>query len=277
MVIIKNKVKILGVLLLMATSKVYSYDVFHPIKSTKNAVMMGGATYLATKVYTSTTNRKREGIEYKDVSEMSDGNMENNDDWLKIKSEIESNMITVNSILEDQGKIKNCSVEDLEKLILPNSVYENEINSLLPKIQNQPTKKYNVNSYGQLKVNYNRKSGEYLEQDHVPSYAATEMFLEKKGIKEGKMRVGSNLNKNATAIAMPEIIHRAGRTYAGKNSKEKIMLDSEDLLAATVKDITTSAYLVFKSSRNNNEKNDYIQNAMMVYARNKMQCIYDAR
>ena len=148
---------------------------------------------------------------------------------------------------------------------------------LLILCRNQPKKKYNVNSYGQLKVNYNRESGEYLEQDHVPSYAATEMFLEKKGIKEGKMRIGSNLNKNATAIAMPEIIHRAGRTYAGKNSKEKIMLDSEDLLVATVKDITTSAYLVFKSSRNNNEKNDYIQNAMMVYARNKIQCIYDVR
>ena len=121
----KNKVKILGILLLMVTSKVYSYDVFHPIKSTKNAVMMSGAAYLATKVYTSTTNKKREEIEYKDVSEISEGNMENNDDWLKIKSEIESNIITVNSILEEQGKIKDCSVEDLEKLILPNSVYEN--------------------------------------------------------------------------------------------------------------------------------------------------------
>jgi filamentous hemagglutinin len=95
-----------------------------------------------------------------------------------------------------------------------------------------PLKKGEVDEYGNLQ----KKTGDgTIHRDHQPSKAALLKRAEKlKGspLTKGEIK---RINKEATAVNVPEDIHRAGPTYGGKN-KDLIEPDSNDLAGATKRD-----------------------------------------
>ncbi len=97
-----------------------------------------------------------------------------------------------------------------------------------------------VNTFKRLKDGYeNTTKVVKLEQDHIPSYAAIDKYLNDHGIStkttyktssKGKVTIrDKDLEGNETAIATPTAIHKLGRTYAGRNYKAKIDKDSKIL------------------------------------------------
>lgn len=98
--------------------------------------------------------------------------------------------------------------------------------------RNKTLKKGEVDEYGNLK----KKTGDgTIHRDHQPSKAALLKRAEKlKGspLTKGEIK---RINKEATAVNVPEDIHRAGPTYGGKN-KDLIEPDSNDLAGATKRD-----------------------------------------
>mgnify|MGYP003453815497 FL=1 len=145
-----------------------------------------------------------------------------------------------------------------------------------------------VNTFKRLKDGYeNTTKVVKLEQDHIPSYAAIDKYLNDHGIStkttyktssKGKVTIrDKDLEGNETAIATPTAIHKLGRTYAGRNYKAKIDKDSKNLLEATIKDIATTAYWFSRNNQYNITAQDYIKSAMYIYVRNKMLCIYDVK
>ncbi len=171
----------------------------------------------------------------------------------------------------------NCNISVVESLMMPHKQFESTVNLVLPKIQNNPTQILDVNTYIELKNNYDKSSIIRQNQDHVPSYGALNSFFIKHGIQVPKNRANSTLEKNSSSITIPEDIHKQGRTYSGRNSKNQINNDSNNLLLTTVKDITTIAYLFLKNPKHNISADDYIQSSMILYARNKMLCMYDVK
>ena len=177
---------------------------------------------------------------------------------------------------------QQCDINSVKQLLLPYKQFETTINQALPKIQQQPTQILNVNTYKNLVDGYKTANKIIPQnQDHIPSYAAMEMYLNNHGITIKYFGVAgkrdSDVQKNETAISVPEDIHKLGRTYVGRNTKIQINNDANDLLVATIKDITTTAYRLYQNPQYNITVDNYIQSAMYIYARNKILCLYDVK
>lgn len=107
-----------------------------------------------------------------------------------------------------------------------------------------------VDRYQRLSLSEKRK--DKLEHDHIPSDAAVKLYLErKKGLQSGALQeYYRNIRNNAIAIEIPELLHASGRTFKGKNTYQKIELDSRNLLVAFIKDYTKHFLnLQFKKNR----------------------------
>ncbi len=114
----------------------------------------------------------------------------------------------------------------------PNMGGEGKNSAIEQKDAKPPLKKGEVDEYGNLQ----KKTGDgTIHRDHQPSKAALQKRAEKlKGSPLTKAEI-KRINKEATAVNVPEDIHRAGPTYGGKN-KELIEPDSNDLAGATKRD-----------------------------------------
>lgn len=119
----------------------------------------------------------------------------------------------------------------------------------------------------------------FLTSDHIPSYKAVEIFLRNKGVyghyKSGFKLVlsgrGDNeiLENNLTGILVESIQHnKSSITYGGNNKGKKPLMDSENLLKATVRDISFFAYKL------NNGSIDYLRSAPYLIKRNFYLCLY---
>jgi len=84
-----------------------------------------------------------------------------------------------------------------------------------------------------------------INADHVPSGAALKKAYENKltdaGVwkflsKDQRASALRNMYQNAPAISIPEDVHKAGRTYAGKNTGTQSTADAGDLKSAMKKD-----------------------------------------
>lgn len=209
--------------------------------------------------------------------------LEDDFEWQSIKQEVDGGVLTIDSVLVQNNKMPtNCSVANLQVLLLPHKQFEASINQSLPTIQSTPTEILNVNTYQGLASNYRGKTAVIKQnQDHIPSYAAIEQFLINHGVNVKYYGIPGkrdpDLAKNETAISLPEEIHKLGRTYVGRNSQSQIQRDAADLLEATKKDITTTAYAFLKNPQYNINYRDYIEAGLVLYARNKMLCLYDVR
>lgn len=227
-----------------------------------------------------------------DISELEEINIQNSIAFKTLEEEVEDNITIIDTQLINSGQMPtNCNVLMLKNLTVDKDTFDNTINNSLPSIEQQVQKTYilDVNTFKKLKDGYKKSNKTItLEQDHIPSYAAIDKFLNGIGIvTKTTIRINSkgknvtvrdkDLEANETAIATPTEIHENGRTYLGKNSSKKIKWDSENLFKATVLDITTTALSFQLNSKYNISATDYIKSAMTVYARNKMLCLYDVK
>lgn len=93
-----------------------------------------------------------------------------------------------------------------------------------------PVQSGDVDSYQELRRRALR--GDALEHDHIPSAAALIRAAElRKGdvLEDHEIR---DLYNNAAAIELPSSVHRATRTYGGRNTQTQIAQDASDLSAA---------------------------------------------
>ena len=221
-----------------------------------------------------------------------DAILQNNFAFKQIQENVELNIKNIDIQLIQLNKMpNNCNRQSLEQLTMDKDSFENTINMFLPKIQTNLniTTILDVNTYRNLKIGYqNSDKFIILEQDHIPSYAAIDKFLNRLGIStKTRTRTDSkgtnktvrdkDLEFNETAISVPKAIHEAGRTYYGKNSTKKIEFDSNNLLIATILDISTTAFAFTQNPSYGISADQYINSAMMIYLRNKLLCLYDVK
>ena len=240
--------------------------------------------------YDTFNNVKQRAFLDIDVNHAEELAIQNSYEFKQIQAQVESKIIDVDLQLTQLGKMPtNCSKIDLEQLTINKDSFQNTINLVLPKIQSQlgKTTILDVNTYNQLFDGY-KKSNKIipLQQDHIPSYAAIDKFLNRLGVAtkttirvsskgENKTIRDKDLEANETAITVPTEIHKLGRTFFGKNTQKKIEGDSNNLLLATVLDISTTALAFAKTPSYGITADQYIDSALMIYLRNKLLCMYD--
>lgn len=226
--------------------------------------------------------------------------VENDPIYKSLETEVRDEIQIIDTALVQNNQMPNyCSINVISTLTMDRKQFENTINTVnnnglfigLPQIVAiaNETSILDVNTFKRLKDGYeNTTKVIKLEQDHIPSYAAIDKYLNVHGIStktiyklnsKGKKQTirDKDLEGNETAIATPTAIHMLGRTYAGRNYKAKIDKDSKNLLEATIKDIATTAYWFSRNNQYNIKAQDYIKSAMYIYVRNKMLCIYDVK
>lgn len=95
-----------------------------------------------------------------------------------------------------------------------------------------------VETYSELKK---KRAKPKFERDHVPSAAAMKAaaFKSNPGLSaDGRACVKRRLKAQALTIAIPKGLHRGtSRTCGGRNTKDQIRTDSEDLKGAAEKDL----------------------------------------
>lgn len=163
-------------------------------------------------------------------------------------------------VIEQEGNYKNiCAIKKPKILIdsirLPD--YLTKRNDLL----------FSVGNYRSMI----EKNNIDLQNDHIPSYRALEEHF--------NARKNSTLKYNGISIKIPTNVHvgKAGsRTHSFRNKKEqnnqkRYQVDSQNLLLATLKDLSfTTAYLSFK----NLNSSAYITSAPYVLEKNYELCLY---
>lgn len=250
--------------------------------------------------YDTFTNVKQKLALDIDQNVADDFAVENDPMYKSLENEVRDEIQIVDTALVQNNQMPNyCNVNVISQLVIPRKQFENTINTIsnngvfvgLPQIQSvaNQTSILDVNTFKRLKDGYKKSSKVLeLEQDHIPSFAAIDKYLNDHGITT-KTTVKINakglkesirdleLEGNATAISTPYAIHKLGRTFAGRNYKSKVDKDSKNLLEATIKDIATTAYWFFRNNQYNITAQDYIKSAMYIYVRNKMLCIYDVK
>ncbi|EOD3493565.1 VENN motif pre-toxin domain-containing protein [Cronobacter malonaticus] len=98
-------------------------------------------------------------------------------------------------------------------------------------------KPLDVDSFKRLKSK--EVVGEGLEHDHIPSMGALRRTEEIKLRRKLTPVDDKAIYQNATAVEVPEDMHRSGPTYGGKNTKDQIETDALDLCSAVCRDTTT--------------------------------------
>lgn len=94
----------------------------------------------------------------------------------------------------------------------------------------KPVEQLDVDTYEALRRR--ALTGDELEHDHVPSAAALIRAAEREKGEQLTSAEIRELYNNAAAIELPASVHRATRTYGGRNTQSQIAADARDLAAA---------------------------------------------
>lgn len=113
-----------------------------------------------------------------------------------------------------------------------------------PDARRDPVQAGDVDSYQELRRRALR--GDALEHDHIPSAAALIRAAERdKGFELDDTEI-RDLYNNAAAIELPSSVHRATRTYGGRNTQTQISQDASDLAAAANADYSDRIALLLE-------------------------------
>lgn len=92
-------------------------------------------------------------------------------------------------------------------------------------------KELDVDSFKNLKSR--ERVGDNLEHDHIPSFAALKKAKENELGRKLTPLEARRLRNDSIAVEVSSDIHKESRTYAGKNTKNQIDIDSKDLCQAS--------------------------------------------
>lgn len=113
-----------------------------------------------------------------------------------------------------------------------------------PNARLDPVRAGDVDSYQELRRRALR--GDALEHDHIPSAAALIRAAEARKGRELRDHEIRDLYNNAAAIELPSSVHRATRTYGGRNTQAQISQDASDLSAAANADYSDRIALLLE-------------------------------
>jgi hypothetical protein len=99
-----------------------------------------------------------------------------------------------------------------------------------PGLEVKPVEPLDVDTYAELRRR--ALTGDALEHDHIPSAAALIRAQERRLRRELRPEEIRELYNDAASIELPASVHRATRTYGGRNTKGQIADDARDLAAA---------------------------------------------
>lgn len=108
----------------------------------------------------------------------------------------------------------------------------------------RPVEPLDVDTYAELRRR--ALSGDALEHDHIPSAAALIRAQERRLRRELRPEEVRDLYNNAAAIELPSSVHRATRTYGGRNTRAQIADDARDLAAASNRDYSDRIALLLE-------------------------------
>jgi len=133
-----------------------------------------------------------------------------------------------------------------------------------------PVAEFEVGTYKKLKAR--EESGDNLEHDHIPSFAAIRAAKEKELGRDLTKEEAVELRNNTCAIEVSKDLHRAGPTYKGKNTPEQIEEDAADLGAAARRDTDALLGNAIKSGRDPEEVKKAIDK---LHEKNRDSGLYD--
>ncbi|MDG2959188.1 VENN motif pre-toxin domain-containing protein [Bisgaard Taxon 10/6] len=96
--------------------------------------------------------------------------------------------------------------------------------------QLEQVKALDVDSYKNLRTR--SVVGDNIDLDHIPSFAALKKSKESELGRKLSPIEEKSLRDEATAVAVPKDVHMQSRTYAGRNSKDQIVHDANNLCRA---------------------------------------------
>lgn len=136
---------------------------------------------------------------------------------------------------------------------------------------------FKINENYNNSVNNDKSKYHKFHKDHIPSKRAVELFLQKRdnGNLPFDPDIVKNIYNNATSVVLIDKIHRAGRTYGGKNVKISIG-DAQNLFAAMVLDFETY-YVMFAEKGLVDEKFIYYwsESFAETYIFNERLCLFE--
>ena len=143
--------------------------------------------------------------------------------------------------------------------------FDYQYNSKIIKNTTNPANMLNISSYMELQRFNNNRMYSPL---HMPNENLTKFLL------NIPTSVNSNVNQNATAILLPaEITDTVKRQYMSLGRNPAV--DAIDPYVATLRDMANTGYVILKNPQYKISLQDYFITANLVYARNKMMCLYD--
>lgn len=114
-----------------------------------------------------------------------------------------------------------------------------------------PVQPLDVDTYAELRRR--ALAGDQLEHDHIPSAAALIRAREIELDRELDADELRELYNNAATIELPASVHRATRTYGGRNSQAQISVDAADLAAAANRDYVDRIALLLADGYSHDE------------------------
>lgn len=117
-----------------------------------------------------------------------------------------------------------------------------------------------VGSYNELKSK--AVVGDGLEHDHIPSFAALKKAKENELGRDLTPSEIKTLYNEATTIEVTKDVHKAGRTYAGKNTSEQIAKDAQNLCEAQKCDLDVLRRNLENKGYDRKSVDDAIQNVI---------------
>lgn len=171
------------------------------------------------------------------------------------------------ALVQSGQDVQSCSLQTVTQLGQEPYAFQNMFDARLPKTGNMSTVVLDVGSVKQLNDAYYSKN-EGLESVTIPSIASLSVAV------NGRQTAMKNASQNMAAIMIPsQLVRTAKQQYAQQGRRPEI--DAQNLHEATMRDIATMGYLILKNPQFNISADSYVQAALMVYARNKMMCLYD--
>lgn len=286
-------------LLLLAFSVLISYSLsassfdmaLHPVETAKKAVIGVGVAFVAKKtgdaVYGEFQKYMKQNpylaeeylqnkIEFADkffryIDKHKSGVSAKEFDILD--KNIREGAVAIDRAVNNQRREKreNCSPQDLEKLLLSPSVFDDNVNISLPHINGANE---SLLAFGDVDSYYvtTKKKTKTLQRDHIPSFGAIKLFLQNHNINTDGKNEGI-IQKNTSTIAIDTDIHEKTQTYGGRNTKTRQKIDAQNLKLASIRNMVFAAALTYKKY-GSSQLSTYIFSGLTLYERNSLLCLY---
>lgn len=194
--------------------------------------------------------------------------IETSKEWNTVYSAAVESANALDKYLIDNGQdIKSCNINYVANFGRETNEFDRLFGDKLPNKQKLVTKVLDVNSFKKLNEFYYNNPPK-ITAVYIPSVVSVGVAV------NGRRTELNNANKNMSAIMLPEkLMLEVQKQYVLQGRTPEI--DALNLHEATMKDISNVGYFLLKNNDFNIRADEFVKDAMLVYARNKMMCLYN--